>query len=116
MKRKLKWIIPALVVILVVLQFFNPSHTNPPVVIDFIATNSPPPEIAAMLHAACYDCHSHETRWPWYSRVSPMSWLIAHDVNEGRDNLDLSDWPVDDPMRCAKRMENMSEQISFGDM
>lgn len=116
MKKYLKWIIPALIVIFAALQFFNPSHANPPVVVDFIATNSPPPQIAAMLHAACYDCHSHETRWPWYSRVAPVSWLIANDVNEGRDNLDLSDWPADDLMRCAKKMGDMSEQIGFGDM
>jgi len=47
-----------------------------------MATNPPPPEIAAMLHAACYDCHSSETKWPWYSRLAPMSWLIAGDVNK----------------------------------
>ena len=43
------------------------------------------PKIAAMLHSACYDCHSNETRWPWYSHIAPMSWLIAGDVKEGRD-------------------------------
>jgi hypothetical protein len=81
-----------------------------------MATNAPPPQVAAMLHAACYDCHSSETKWPWYSRVAPMSWLIANDVNDGRRNLNLSDWPNDNPTRAAKRLEDMSEEIGYGEM
>jgi hypothetical protein len=69
-----------------------------------------------MLHAACYDCHSSETLWPWYSHIAPMSWLIASDVKEGREHLNLSDWPNDNPMRAAKRLENMSDEISSGEM
>ena len=116
MKKKLKWIFAGLFAAVALLQFTNPARTNPPVVTDFIGTNSPPPQIAAMLRASCYDCHSHETRWPWYSRVAPMSWLIANDVKDGRANLDLSDWPAGDRLRSAKKMENMGEQIGFGDM
>ena len=115
MKKKLKWIFVALVAAFVLLQFTNPPRTNPPVVRDLMATNPPPPQVAAMLHTACYDCHSSETRWPWYSRVAPMSWLIANDVRDGRENLNLSDWP-DDPVRDAKRLEDMSEEIGYGEM
>jgi hypothetical protein len=116
MKKKLKWIFAALVVCFALLQFTNPPRTNPPVKNDFIAAANPPPQMATMLHAACYDCHSSETRWPWYSRVAPMSWQIAKDVNDGRDNLNLSDWPSNDPKRAAKKMEDMSEQIGYGEM
>jgi hypothetical protein len=83
---------------------------------DLLATNAPPAEIAALLHAACYDCHSSETRWPWYSRVAPMSWLIANDVKDGRKDLNLSDWPSTDPRRAARKLENMSEKIGYGEM
>ncbi|HEU6449767.1 MAG TPA: heme-binding domain-containing protein, partial [Verrucomicrobiae bacterium] len=96
MKRKLIWIVVALIAIFGLMQCFNPARKNPPVIVDFIATNSPPPEIATMLRASCYDCHSRETRWPWYSDIAPVSWLVANDVKDGRKNLDLSDWPVDD--------------------
>jgi hypothetical protein len=116
MKKKLKWLLVALVAVFALLQFANPARTNPPVVHDLMATNAPPPQVAAILHAACYDCHSHETRWPWYSHVAPMSWLIASDVNEGRTNLNLSDWPADDPKRAAKKLEDMSEKIGYGEM
>jgi Haem-binding domain len=116
MRKKLKWIFGALAVMFGLLQFTNPPRTNPPVVNDLMATNAPPPEIAAMLHAACYDCHSHETKWPWYSRIAPVSWLIASDVNEGRKNLNLSDWPANDPNRAAKKLEDMSEKIDYREM
>jgi hypothetical protein len=116
MKKKLKWIFGAFIVAFALLQFTNPARTNPPVVNDLMATNAPPPEVAVMLHEACYDCHSYETKLPWYSHVAPMSWLIADDVNEGRKHLNLSDWPADNPTRAAKKLENMSEEIGYGDM
>ena len=116
MKRKLKWFFVALVAGFALLQLTNPTRTNPPAVSDLMVTNAPPPQIAAMLHAACYDCHSSETRWPWYSHIAPMSWLIANDVKEGREHLNLSDWPNDNPTRAAKRLENMSDEISSGEM
>jgi hypothetical protein len=116
MKKIIKWIVTVLVVVFVLLQFANPAHTNPPVVNDLLATNAPSPQVAAMLHTACYDCHSHETRWPWYSHVMPMSWLVVKDVNDGRDALNLSDWPAGKPERAAKRLEDMSEEIGYGEM
>jgi len=116
MKKKLKWILAALVVVFAFLQFINPPRTNPPVIHDLMAGSAPPPQIALTLHAACYDCHSDETRWPWYSRIAPMSWQIAKDVNDGRENLNLSDWPENDPKRAAKKLEDMSEQIDYGEM
>ena len=116
MKRKLKWIFIALVTGFALLQLTNPPRTNPPVIHDLMASSATPPQVAAMLHAACYDCHSSETLWPWYSHIAPMSWLIASDVKEGREHLNLSDWPNDDPMRAAKRLENMSDEISSGEM
>jgi Haem-binding domain len=116
MKRTLKWVFGACIVAFGLLQFTNPPRTNPPVVNDLMATSVPPPKVAAMLHASCYDCHSNETKWPWYSRVAPMSWLVAHDVQDGRESLNLSDWPTANPSRAAKRLERMSEEISYQDM
>jgi hypothetical protein len=116
LKRKLKWIFVALFAGFALLQLTNPPDRNPPVVSDLMAMNAPPPQIAATLHAACYDCHSSQTHWPWYSHVAPMSWLIASDVKEGREHLNLSDWPNDNPVRAAKRLENMSDKVGSGEM
>jgi len=65
------------------------GHTNPPVIAE------PPwdsPQTRASFMQVCGDCHSNETIWPWYSHVAPVSWLIQHDVEEGREYLNVSEW------------------------
>lgn len=57
-----------------------------------------PPSVDSILRAACFDCHSSETRWPWYSQVAPVSWLAVWDVRRGRSDLDFSSWSTD-PVR-----------------
>ncbi|MGC9941745.1 MAG: heme-binding domain-containing protein [Verrucomicrobiota bacterium] len=116
MKQKLKWLVVSFAVVFVLLQLANPSRTNPPVKTDLIASTQPPAPVASALVAACYDCHSYQTKWPWYSHIAPVSWLVANDVNEGRKNLNLSDWPADDAKRAARRLENMSDNIDSGNM
>jgi hypothetical protein len=51
-----------------------------------------PPAVKAIAKRSCYDCHSNETKWPWYSRLAPMSWVIHRDVQRGRDHLNFSEW------------------------
>ncbi len=70
------------------IQYIEVERTNPPVKDDIEA----PLQIKNILKNACYDCHSNETKWPWYSKVAPVSWLIIDDVNEGRKHLNFSEW------------------------
>jgi hypothetical protein len=85
----MKRIIIALVVLLlIVMQFIPAKRTNPAVVYDFDG----PAEVKAILKRSCYDCHSNETAWPWYSRVAPFSWFVVHHVDEGRAHLNFSNW------------------------
>jgi hypothetical protein len=68
---------------------YGRAHTNPPVV------QEPPwdaPATRELVRAACYDCHSNETRWPWYSHVAPISWLVQRDVDEARAHLNFTEW------------------------
>jgi hypothetical protein len=116
MKRIIKFGGIALVLALALMQLANPSRINPPVVSDLIAASAPPPRVAALLHAACYDCHSNETQWPWYSRVAPISWLVAHDVTEGRQHLNFSEWPRQSPDRAGRRLDAISDEVNHGDM
>ena len=116
MKKKLKWIFGALVVVFALLQFANPARTNPPVVHDFLAAQMPPPPIAGMFRGACYDCHSYETKWPWYSRVAPVSWLIMSDVRGGRARANFSDWPNEHPDWVVHRWEDISEEVGYKEM
>ncbi len=79
-----------LIVLLVVvaIQFVPVDRTNPPVMNDLHG----PTEVRDILVRSCYDCHSNQTRWPWYSKVAPMSWLVAKHVKEGREEMNFSDW------------------------
>jgi hypothetical protein len=115
LKKILVRIVAVGVIAFVLIQFIQPAHTNPPVKNDFLTATKAPDQVATMFHAACYDCHSDETRWPWYSHVAPMSWQISQDVNEGRHHLNLSEWPSD-PKSAWKRMEDMSDVIGDGEM
>ena len=114
----MKWIFGALVVMFALLQFTNPARTNPAAAPEnsVMATNAPPPNIAAMLHGACYDCHSDQTQWPWYSHVAPVSWLIASDVRDGRRHVNFSEWPHGHPNQAARLWENISEELGYNDM
>ena len=118
MKKKLKWIVLAAVAILALLQLANPDRTNPPVVPghDLFSVSPPPAKVATLLRTACFDCHSQETRWPWYSRVAPMAWLVANDVKDGRAKLNFSDWPVADPARAARKFGNISDVVDSAEM
>lgn len=77
-----------------------------------------PPEVDALLGRSCDDCHSAETRWPWYSHVSPISWLIAHDVQHGRSNLDFSRWSTDPVLEPTpvQRLTWMCREVREGVM
>jgi hypothetical protein len=100
------------------LQFFSPPHQNPPVEPghDALSANAPPASVEASLQKACYDCHSFETKWPWYSYVAPFSWYVARDVNAARASLNFSDWPHDDPQRARKRWRHIAEEVENGEM
>jgi hypothetical protein len=90
----LKWTAIVLAIILAGLQFIRPARTNPPV--DEARTISTQahltPEVAAILNRSCNDCHSNQTRWPWYSNIAPVSWFVVNHVNVGRREMNLSDW------------------------
>lgn len=79
-----------LAAVFVLMQFipYGRNHSNPPVVQE-PAWNAP--ETRALAVRACFDCHSNETVWPWYSYVAPVSWLTQRDVDEGRQKLNFSD-------------------------
>ena len=68
---------------------YGRAHDNPPV------TNEPnwdSSETRVLAERACFSCHSNETEWPWYSHIAPVSWLVQHDVDEGRQVLNFSTW------------------------
>jgi heme-binding protein len=75
-----------------------------------------PPEVEAILRRACYDCHSHETKWPLYSRIAPGSWLMARDIHNGRSHLNFSKWADVDEDERKTDLETAWEQVESGEM
>jgi Haem-binding domain len=118
MKKLAKWILAVVLVVGIVMQFFNAKLTNPAVQpgADLMASNTPPAAIAKVLRAACYDCHSYETTWPWYSHVAPASWFLVSHVNEGREAMNFSDWPKDDPESAHLYLTRIAKRVQLGDM
>jgi len=114
--KVIKWISLFVLVGLAVLQLTNPARTNPAVTQDFLAATATPPNVAKLFRSACYDCHSHETRWPWYSHVAPVSWGVVGDVNQARSHMDLSAWPANNPDATIRKLEAMSEELKSGRM
>jgi len=112
MKRKIVVAVVAVVVLFLAIQVVPVDRTNPPVVADFDG----PPDVARVLRTSCYDCHSNETDWPWYSRVAPASWLVAHDVEEARGHLNFSSWGAYDEKRRVKLAEEIWEEVEEGEM
>ena len=76
------------------LQFTGPARTNPiaDAGLRLEAQATLPDDVRRMIRRACYDCHSDETRWPWYSRIAPVSWLVIRDVDAGRAEMNFSRW------------------------
>ena len=111
-RRVLRWGVPGIVTLLAALQMVPSDRTNPPVRSDVGA----PDEVKVILRRACYDCHSHETRWPWYSRVAPVSWWISGHVKDARGDLNFSEWPGFDFELQGMAFRDIERQVSKGEM
>lgn len=98
--------------ILVAAQLVPVPRTNPPVESKMPA----PPEVQAILDRSCADCHSHETRWPWYAHVAPVSWLVARDVHEGRKHLNFSTFDSYSAKRQRNKTKELWEEVDKGEM
>jgi len=107
-----KWAGVAFCVAFIAIQFVPVSRSNPPVQGDFRGST----EVVSVLRRACYDCHSNQTVWPWYSRVAPVSWVIAHDVTEGRAELNFSTWDQLSTEKQAKAMKESWKEVAEGEM
>ncbi|HEY8560695.1 MAG TPA: heme-binding domain-containing protein [Pyrinomonadaceae bacterium] len=112
MKKALKIVAVLFVLGFVVIQFFRPDFANPPVnQTDTLEANATVPEnVKAILTRSCMDCHSHETKYPWYSRVQPGAWFMKDHIDEGRRELNLSIWKTYEPRRQRRKLAEICEQ------
>ena len=106
----MKRTIIALCIIIIGIQLIPVKRTNPAVVYDFDG----PSKVKAILQRSCYDCHSNETEWPWYSHVAPISWMVAHHVEDGREHLNFSEWEAMREMGWIR--SEIFEEVTEGKM
>src|ERR1051326_5866078 len=118
MRTKLKWIASILALIFIGLQFTGPVHTNPP--FDEAKTletmTALPSEVSGILAHSCNDCHSNRTNWRWYTYVAPVSWLTVGHVNDGRTELNFSEWGTYSTRRKETRLNAICSQCRRGNM
>ena len=100
------------IVIFIVLQLIPINQTNPPI----IQTAEMPDDVEAIMRESCFDCHSNETRWPWYSRIAPGSFLITYDVMEGREHLNFSEFAGMDAFDSSDVADEIIEVLENGEM
>ena len=115
MKKKILWGVLAL---LVIIQFFRIDKTNPTSdpAKDFIAMTNSPAEVAGMIKASCYDCHSNQSVYPWYTNVAPVSWFIKKHINEGRKHLNFSEWGNYEERRRNHKLEEFYGEVNQREM
>lgn len=107
-----------LTIILIIIQFFKIDKTIKPVnqQTDFLITTQTNTEVAAILKTACYDCHSNQPTYPWYTNFAPVSWWIKNHINEGSKHLNFSEWGNYSLKRKDHKLEECVEMIEEGEM
>jgi hypothetical protein len=107
-KKVIRYTGLALVVLFVLLQLIPVDRTNPPVTQEVEWDSA---ETCALAQRACFDCHSNETTWPWYSYIAPISLRVADHVEEGREKLNFSEWN-----RSNESLHEILETLEEGEM
>ena len=103
--------------IFIVLQFFQPELNQSGLgENNILAKEKIPEKIGTMLKHSCFDCHSNQTRYPWYDRIAPASWLVANHVREGKKQLNFSDWGSKDLSDKLAILGQIQEEVKSGSM
>jgi hypothetical protein len=109
-----KWLVIVVACLFILLQLKRPARTNP------VSESSQsidahvqiPPQVKEILDRSCRDCHSNNTEWPWYTNVAPLSWFIVDHVNEGRKQLNMSEWGRLDRDRQDKKLREICDEVA----
>lgn len=113
MRKYIRWGLLGLLAVLLIAQFFQISKTNPEFDAsgDFIAITNPSEEVKTILKEACYDCHSYETNYPWYTYLVPLSYWINNHIKHGREHLNFSIWAEYEAKKADHKLEECAEEV-----
>lgn len=114
MSQKTKYILITLIALFLIIQLIPVDRENP--YIESNAEIKTSPEVKNILKKSCYDCHSNQTNWPFYSYIAPISWLVSSDVSDGRKHLNFTEWNNLSPEKIVKIKSEIEEEISEDEM
>src|SRR6476619_8418710 len=111
-------ILIGIIILLVLIQFIQPSHNNgtAEAATDITHTIPVPDTVMALLKVSCYDCHSNHTEYPWYSKITPVNWWLNNHINEGKRHLNFSDFTNRTLKRKIKSLDNVAETVDKHEM
>jgi hypothetical protein len=118
MKKILKIIALVLFLVFVGIQFVRPARTNIPIVQEqtLEATTQVPDNVQRIFQKSCNDCHTNQTNWRWYSEIAPMSCGMVNHVNDGRKELNFSEWGTYESRRKRRKLDEICEQVQTKEM
>ena len=118
MKRLIKIVLIVAVALAAIAQFIRPDLSNPPIVAQqtLEASTAVPAEVGSILQRSCNDCHTNATTYPWYSRITPVSWWLKDHIDHGREELNFSIWNTYETRRKVRKLEELCEQVETREM
>lgn len=116
--KLIKKILLALLIVLVVAQFFGPEKNEGDyaTVESFIAETQPSPQVKGILQESCFDCHSDVTRYPWYNSITPVNYWLAEHVEDGKKHFDVSQWSAYSVKKKDHKLEELVEMVEEKEM
>jgi len=116
--RKRRIYLVLVVASLILIQFIRPEKNlgGPGPKTDFISVSQLPDTLASVYLNSCYDCHSNNTNYPWYSNLAPISWYLNRHIEEGKAHLNFSSWGIMDKTQKITQLDQICEEITYGTM
>lgn len=113
-----KKILYGLLAVLVIMQFIRPERnvSEIPSANDIRVQYPMPANVESILKRACYDCHSNNTSYPWYTNIQPLGWWLQHHVDEGKAELDFSEFATYSPKKADHKLEEVVEMVEEKEM
>jgi len=116
--KKIKFIAYIGLVVLGIIQFFPTDKNESNLILDtdFMKVNKVPLEVEKQIKVSCYDCHSNNTVYPWYSKLQPAAWFLEDHINEGKVELNFSEWGAYSNRRKVSKLQSIIKQIENSEM
>ncbi len=116
--RRLKKILLGLLIVLVLIQFIQPARNKSSEILSthLTKTTNVPGNVQSILKTACYDCHSNNTDYPWYSRIQPFGWILARHIRNGKAELNFNQFGSYSLRRQISKLNGIGNSVKDGTM